>query len=596
MSSTLLHRLASWAQEAPVSVAQRHKKDGAWRDITASELRDRVYQLALFLQARGFTSADVSAIFAPNSPEWVQVELAATLLGGKSAGLYPNSNPKDIRYILEHTRAKVLTVKNEEFFKKVISAEGHLPDGVELVLVMEGEGAIHPLAVGLSAAFVEGQRLAKAKGHKGFEALLNALDPLAPSFLIYTSGTTGAPKGAMLSQDNLCFTADRVIDFWEMPETGSLFSFLPLCHVAEKFQNLGVGISRRYMVSFATQFEKVAEELTEVQPTLLLSVPRLWEKMMEGVLAKVAHAPLPRRKLAEWALHAGARLAEKKYGGRLPSPRDLAEYAAANRLVLSKIRHALGLARADALASGAAALPSQVARWFRSVGLEIREDFGQTETTGVICMTQKGVESAGTVGRPVTGLEVKLAEDGEILTRGRHVFLGYFKDPKATEAAFKDGWLCTGDLGEIDSRGLMRIRGRKKEILKTSGGKMVAPLPIEERIKGGAPAISQICMVGDGRKFLSALVTLTETALAEIRARDAALLEGLTVEDGETVQRIREAIDAVNADLASYEQVKRFAVLPRDFSVVEDEMTLTLKMKRAVIEKHYSNVIDRLYE
>jgi len=292
-----------------------------------------------------------------------------------------------------------------------------------------------------------------------------------------------------------------------------MFSFFPLCHIAEKIQTVGVAITQHYLVTYASSFDKVSEELPDVQPTLLLSVPRLWEKddgraSRRRWLLKWA----PSAKLMDWALDLGTKVAETRFANRAPNPIELLKLKAADTLVLGKVRKKLGLDNLHTAASGAAALPAHVARWFRTIGIEILEDFGQTESTGVICMTERGVESSGTVGRAVAGIEVKIAEDGEVLCRGRNVFVGYFKDEAATAEVLRDGWLYTGDLGELDARGLLRIRGRKKEILKTSGGKMVAPLPIEEALKA-ASIISQVCMVGDGRKYVAALITLTEASI-----------------------------------------------------------------------------------
>jgi len=292
----------------------------------------------------------------------------------------------------------------------------------------------------------------------------------------------------------------------------------------------------------------------------------------------------------------GSRVAAARFSGRMANPLDLIQLKLANKLVISKIRHALGLAHAETLASGAAALPSHVSKWFRSLGLEILEDFGQTESTGVICMTEPGVESAGTVGKAVPGIEMKIADDGEMLTRGRHVFKGYFKDDAATTAVLEGGWLHTGDLAEVTDRGLVRIRGRKKEILKTSGGKMVAPLPIEEELKA-APLISQACMVGDGRKYLSVLVTLSEGKLKELQGQGAGGSSGSSkvITRADVIAEVKKHVDELNAHLASYEQIKRFAVLANEFSIADGEMTPTLKMKRNVIETRYRDVIDSMY-
>lgn len=592
---TVLHRLKEWADSKPSSGAQGYKVGNHWRVLTAREYCDRVYHLALFLHSKGFGPSDVGALFSYNSPEWVHAELAILLLRGKSAGLYPNSTPKDILYILEHTEATLLSVQNREYFEKMTNkGEIAVPERVRMILMFDGDCSVSPKAVAYEAAIEEGRRLAEAHGSPSLEQLLSAIDPKAPAFMIYTSGTTGNPKGALLSHENLAYTADRVRDAWGLPATGRLFSFLPLCHIAEKLQNIGAGITMNYQVSYASKFEKVSAEIGEVEPTLLLSVPRLWEKMVEGVMDKLSKAPPARRKLAEWALATGARCAELQLSGRPLGIADLVQLKLADKLVLAKIRKALGLGKTLTLASGAAALPAHVSRWFRSIGLEVLEAFGQTETTGIICMTEPGVESSGTVGKPVVGMEFKLLDDGEVMTRGRHVFLGYFKDDAATRATVEaDGWLHTGDLAEITPRGLVRIRGRKKEIMKTSGGKMIAPVPIEEKIKVH-PLVSQVCLVGDNRKFISALVTLSESAYAGLKSRGTGV-QGKCVTDAELTKAVREQVDLVNKELANYEQIKQVRVLAQEFSIESGEMTPTLKMKRNVIESRYKDLIDEMY-
>lgn len=596
---TVLHRLSRWADADPKAVAQRYKQNNTWHPITAREFRDRVHFLAAYLESRGVTREHAGAVFAYNSPEWVHTDLALLLVGAKSAGIYPNANSKDIHYILNHTQSRVLAVQNGEYLKKITDG-GQLPGFVELVLVFEETpstpaSSLSPKAISIASAIAHGRELVQSGKAPRIDQYLSKINPNEGAFLIYTSGTTGNPKGALLSHDNLTFTSDIASRWWKLPfGHGSLFSFLPLCHIAEKLQNVGVGLSQRYTVSFCTKFENVASELVEVQPTLLLCVPRLWEKMMDGVLNKVRASEGVKKKLAQWALATGARVADAKYSGRWVSPLDLLQLKLADRLVLAKVRHAMGLGKAEMLASGAAALAPHISKWFRSLRLEILEDFGQTESTGVICMTESGVESAGTVGKPVTGVEFKLAEDGEILTKGRHVFVGYFKDPEATASTLVNGWLQTGDLGEINEHGLVRIKGRKKEVLKTSGGKMVAPLPIEERLKA-APPISQVCIVGDGRKYLSALITLSETRLGELKAQKPTVLDGAVISDPEVLAEIKGYVSELNRELASFEQIKQYTVLSREFSIVDGEMTPTLKMKRNVIESRFRELIDRMY-
>lgn len=596
---TIIHRLAAWADSDPHAVAQRYKdSSGHWKEITAQEYCNRVYWLALYLESQGFTASDVGTIFSYNTPAWVHTDLAALLLRGKSAGIYPNSTSKDVQYILHHTESRFLAVQNQSYYQKMTGTDlkGALSTHLKHILVFEGDTSFSPLAVSYDAALAEGQRLASLHGSRTLRDYLGALDPHEPAFMIYTSGTTGNPKGALLSHDNMVYTIDLGTCHWGLPRgLGSLFSFLPLCHIAEKIQNIGAGISLRYTVSFCTSFDQVSRELPEVEPSLLLCVPRVWEKMMEGVMSQVAQAPLHRRLLAEWAFQVGRKAAEARYARRTPSVVEKMQWQCADRLVLSRVRKALGLGAARALCSGAAALPVYVSQWFQSLGLEIMEAFGQTESTGVICLTVPGEESAGAVGRPVQGIELRLAPDGEIQFRGRNVFKAYFKDPISTAQTIDaQGWVHTGDLAEFDSRGLLRIKGRKKEILKTSGGKMIAPLPIEEALKE-SPWVSQVCLVGDGRKFISALITLPEAKRAQLQALDGAL-DGPVITSPQVLKEVGVSIQNLNQHLASYEQIKKFAVLNHEFSIDTGEMTPTLKMKRNVIESRYVGVINQFYE
>jgi long-chain acyl-CoA synthetase len=585
---TLIHRLSRFAETEPKAPTQAYKVGSEWKTLTSEEVLSRIHALGLFFEDLGLKSGEIVAIFSPNCKEWVQTELGAHLLGCPTAGIYPNSVEKDFRYILEHTQARVLAVQNQKMFEKMKDVA--LPESVTAILVFEGEADFHPKAIAFETALARGENLKKGKR---ISTYLKKLDPHAGLFLIYTSGTTGNPKGVLLSHDNLVFTSDAVIEHLGIRKGGRLISFLPLSHIAEKLQCLGIGLSLRYCTYFASAFDKVSQELPEVQPTALLSVPRLWEKMMEGVLQKVNKGTGAKKKLALWALETGRKYSEAKYGESGVSLPLLAQYLAADRLVLSKVRAALGLGEAHTCASGAAALPAAVSRWFRTIGIEIVEDYGQSESTGVICLTPRGKDCAGTVGKPPRAIECKIADDGEILTQGRSVFQGYFKDEEATRAALQNGWLHTGDLGEWTDQGMLKIRGRKKEIMKTSGGKMIAPLAIEERVKA-SPHVAQVCMVGDGRKYFTALITLSETTGAELRAR-ADAHDGRVVKDPGFLAEVKAHMEWVNSELANFEKIKQFTVLVNDFSIEGGEMTPTLKMKRAVVEAKYRDLIDAMY-
>jgi len=593
--STIIHHLNAWAKSVPDSPAQIFKKDHQWKTITAKEFRDRVFYMALFLESEGFKRDDTVSILSYNCPEWVHCDLAPHLLGGKSAGLYPNSSLKDIHYVLEHTESSILVIQNKDYYNKILGKnnEKSLPAGIKLIVVVDGDTQFktNVKVIAYTDAVEAGKKLAAGKK---LEDYLGGMDKDAGAFLIYTSGTTGNPKGALISHDNLVFTSNFISNHWELPQTGTLLSFLPLCHIAEKLQNIGVGITRRYVVNYCSAFDNLMSELPEIQPTLLLSVPRLWEKMMEGVNTKISQASPLRKKLALWAMKVTADHFEKNLRGEPLGLTDVIQEKIARKLVISKIRNAMGLGVDVQCASGAAALSPTVVKWFRGLGVDIAECYGQTETTGVITMTIRGKDGSGTVGVPGPGTEVKLMEDGEILARGRHVFKGYLKNNKATEDTIRNGWVHTGDLGKKTAEGYIKIIGRKKEIMKSSGGKMIAPQPIEENLKMES-MISQVCMVGDGKRYFTALITLDELTLTGLQSKNGSEAQNESVVDKEVLSQVSERVDRLNTKLAGYEKIKYFKVLSEEFSIDKGEMTPTLKMKRNIIEQNYKHLIEAMY-
>ncbi len=591
--SSLLHQLDAWAREDGTAVAQEYRDaSGAWKQISAEEYKNRILWLALFLESRGMTRNDIGTILSYNCPAWVHFEFACVLLGGASAGIYPNSTSHDMQYVLKDTKSRFLGIQGKGMFEKLLE-EGALPDDIAVIISFDGS-VVHPKAISYEDALAEGRQLAERhtlvpEAAPTYERYLEKVDVRGAAFIIYTSGTTGVPKGAILSLDNLTYTVEQVAKRWKLSRGGMrLFSFLPLCHIAEKLQNLGGGIVLRYSVSFCSKFENLTTELLMVRPTILLCVPRVWEKMMEKVELRIRKIDAPIQKaLMNWAFRIGREMGEAQY--RFPKPLLWAQWKIAERLVIMPIRRAMGLDQAVLVASGAAVLPNHVKLWFRSIGIEINEAYGQTESTGVITATTPRTDTLGVVGKALPGTELMLTAEGEIRSRGRNIFLGYLNDEAHTrEVLVEQGWLATGDLGVIDDLGCLAIRGRKKEIMKTSGGKMIAPVPIEERLKASI-LIGQVCLVGDGRKFLSALITLSEETLASVEP------QGLVIEDVKIVREIQKELQKLNATLASFEQIKRFTILAQDFSLEKGEMTPTLKMKRNIIEKHYKDIIERMY-
>jgi long-chain acyl-CoA synthetase len=591
-NETILSRLADWAKQAPTSAALYHRQDNEWKAISAKQYWESVTAIAFFLGQKGFGSEDIITILSYNCPAWPMSELGAILAGGCSAGIYPNVVAKDVQYVLNHTQSRFFAVQNEDYFNKLGEFRESILAQVKVILVFEGSTHFSDKAISFHDAVAQGRALMTEKKVVDY---LQAVDPQRPAFLIYTSGTTGTPKGAMISNHNFIFTIDQVRKHWDLPVAGSLFSFLPLCHIAEKLQSIAAGISCRYATYYCSAFEFVSEELPQVQPSLLLAVPRVWEKMVEGVQLKISQMHPVQKNLVTLAFAHAEHLLHYQMQGKPLSPFMLARKFVFDKLIFSKIRHQLGLAKIEVAACGAGALSQQVWHFFQTIGVEIQEDFGQTESTGVICMTKRGTFSMGLTGIPVGQIEVSIAADGEIRTRGPHVFLGYYKDP--TRDFLDDNhWLKTGDIGEWTADGQLKIIGRKREILKTSGGKMIAPVPIEEKIKM-SPLISQACMVGDQKKFPAVLIVPSEKFFDEMKRENVSYE---TDRNGVIVNpilraRIKTEIDRINQELSHYEQVKDFVLLSNEFTIARGELTPTLKLKRFVIEQHYDKVISEIY-
>jgi long-chain acyl-CoA synthetase len=418
---------------------------------------------------------------------------------------------------------------------------------------------------------------------------IDAIEQADLATLIYTSGTTGPPKGVMLSHENLAWTSQTL---WTLGgrRTGEvMLSYLPLSHIAEQMCTLHMAATGGHTIYFAESIDKVPENLKDARPTVFFGVPRIWEKFHAALAAKLAETTGAKKRLVEWARKVTREVNIKRDRSEpVPKPLDL-QYQLANRLVISKIKQALGFDRAAELFSGAAPIAADVLEFFSGLDLPIHEIYGQSEDCGPTSCNLAGKTKLGTVGPPIPGIEVKLAEDGEILVRGPHVFLGYYKEPEATaEALTKDGWLCSGDLGAFDAEGFLSITGRKKEIIITAGGKNIAPKNIEAMIKQ-SPLVGEAVVIGDRRKFLSLLVTLDEAAARKLEP------SGDLTKSPAIRSAIQAKIDEVNQTLARVEQVKKFSILPLPFGIDTGELTPTLKIKRKVVAQKYAREIEAMY-
>ncbi|HEX8113459.1 MAG TPA: long-chain fatty acid--CoA ligase [Kofleriaceae bacterium] len=592
---TIPHRLLRQAATNPSTIAYQSKIDGRWQPTTWKTVADHVRTAARALIALGFPRGGKVAILGFNRLEWVILDHAAMMAGGSAAGIYTTCSPDEVQYIIHHSEAHLVLVEDAGQLAKVIARRDQLPL-LRWIVVMRGTTTEPPAPASgegiLSWEAFNAKGEATAAGDAELDARLAALQPSDLATLIYTSGTTGPPKGVMLSHANLAWTSQLLIDVGGGRVAGDTsLSYLPLSHIAEQTGTIHMPVTAGSTVYFAESIDKLADNIKECRPTVFFGVPRVWEKFHAVLSARLAEVTGGKRRLLDWSRRTCSELHARRDRGD-PVPWLLrTQYALADRLVLSKLKAALGLDRARVLSSGAAPIAPDVLAFFASIDLPIREIYGQSEDTGPTSFNLPGRTRIGSVGPPLPGIEVKIAEDGEILVRGPNVFMGYYKEPQATAETLKDGWLCSGDLGAIDKDGFLTITGRKKEIIITAGGKNIAPKNIEAALKESL-LISEAIVIGDRKKFLSALITIDE-AVAQKLAPDVAA--GQLAASPAVRAAVQQQVDTVNETLARVEQIKKFTILPQPLSVATGELTPTLKLKRKVIAQRYEAQINAMY-
>jgi long-chain acyl-CoA synthetase len=585
---TIPHRLLQQAAKAPSAIAYQTKVDGRWQPTTWQTYVDQIRTAARALIALGFPRGGKVAILGFNRPEWVIFDHAAMMAGGAAAGIYTTCSPDEVQYIVHHSEAHAVLVEDAAQLAKVMARRDKMPL-LRWIVVMRGAEAKGDGVL----SWDDFNRKAEGTPQSELDARLAGLETSGLATLIYTSGTTGPPKGVMLSHSNLAWTSRLLIDVDGRSDgaTDVSLSYLPLSHIAEQMASVHMPVTAGSTVYFAESLEKLADNLKDARPTVFFGVPRIWEKFHAGLSAKLGEVKGGKRKLVDWARRVCTEVnAHRDRGTRIP--RLLAmQYALANKLVIGKIKTALGFDRARALISGAAPIAPDVLAFFASIDLPIREIYGQSEDSGPTSYNLVGRTRIGSVGPPLPGLEVKIAEDGEILVRGPNVFVGYYKEPEATAETLKDGWLCSGDLGVIDKDGFLNITGRKKEIIITAGGKNIAPKNIEASIKQ-SPIVGEAVVIGDRRKYLVALVTLDEEAAKKLVPElDASKL----CTAPQIKAAIQQQIDETNKELARVEQIKKFSILTRPFGIATGELTPTLKVKRKVVAQLYESEIEAMY-
>ncbi|MEY9213079.1 long-chain fatty acid--CoA ligase [Thermobifida halotolerans] len=571
------------AAEEPEAVMFRRQENGQWRDVTCARFRDDVVDVAKALIAAGIEHGDRVALMSRTRYEWTVIDYAVWTVGGVTVPIYDSSSEEQVHWILSDSDSKAVFVETAEHAALVKAVAGDLPElGDVWQIEGGGLGELIGSGSGVDDSAVEERRTAVT------------LDDLAT--LIYTSGTTGRPKGCELTQRNLTFDVMSVNSgpmhqVFSLPDRSSLL-FLPLAHSLARIIQVGCVETKTVMGHFPSTGPELIDALATFKPTFLLAVPRVFEKVYnkaeqkavsEGK-GKIFHAA------AETAIAYSKALDSGKVGFGLR-----AKHALFNRLVYGKILAAVG-GEAKYAVSGGSALGDRLGHFFRGIGLTILEGYGLTETSAPATANDPATNRIGTVGRPIPGTSIRIAEDGEVLVKGDNVMRGYWKNPEATKNAFtEDGWYRSGDIGELDDDGFLRITGRKKEIIVTAGGKNVAPAVIEDRIRGHA-IVSQCMVVGDNRKFVAALVTIDPEAFEfwkKQHGKTGTVAE--LVDDPDLRAAVQEAVDDGNRAVSKAESVRKFAILPVDFTEAGGQMTASLKLKRHVIAKQFSAEIDALY-
>ena len=581
------------AAETPKRVAIREKDRGRWTTCTWERYGDRMTVVARGLHALGVAAGDRVAIHSENCPPWLFADMATQALGAITVGIYPTSPEAEVDYLLSHSESKVLFAEDEEQVDKAMAVRKSLPS-LQRIVVIDPRGVDMSDETLMSLAELE-----ELGASASFDVAASAasIDPGAPAIIVYTSGTTGPPKGAMLSHRNLQAAASSSGEVFDVSEDTEVLSYLPLCHIAERLISGINAVAQGYVVNFGEGGESFAQDLREVQPTFFLGVPRVWEKLMAGIQIRMADAGALKRANYRLWMRVGRGVARRRWSGGRLGGLDAVRYGLGWLFLYRPLRAKLGMSRIEGVLSGAAPIAPQVLEFYWTMGIPVREGYGQTENTAQGTITPADDVRLGKVGKPVAGVELRIAEDGEILTRGPGTFLGYFKNPEATaETVDAQGWLHTGDVGELDEDGFLKITDRKKDIIITAGGKNISPSEIENKLKV-SPFVREAVVIGDQRKYLTALIGIeldTVSAWALQHRIGFTTYADLSSKE-EVVSLVGQWVSEVNQELAQVETIKRFALIPKELDQEDGEVTATQKVKRRAIEAEFATQIEEMY-
>lgn len=573
----------------------KHKVDGKYVGITYDQMREETELFSLGLAYLGIKKDDKVAIIAENRPEWVYSDFAILGLGAVDVPLYPSLTADSVEFILNNSESKGVIVSNKFQLNKFLKVRDKCKS-IKFIVVLN-EKDFDPNIKDLHT-FKDVQELGKKFKKDNANYFSDSMDLAKPGdtcTIIYTSGTTGEPKGVVLTHHNILSNVQAALESFPITKDDIFLSFLPLCHIFERMAGYYTAFSSGGTICYAESIETVAQNLVEVKPTIMTTVPRLFERIYSKIIKNVESQPEKKQKIFWWAIEIGRAYAKAKKSKSISITLSV-KHKLADKLVFKKLREKTG-GNLRFFISGGAALPRELGEFFEAVGILIIEGYGLTESSPVIAANRIDAYKFGTVGKPMPGVQIKIAEDGEILAKGPNIMQGYYKNKKETEATIKDGWLYTGDIGVIDQDGFLMITDRKKHLFKTSAGKYIAPTPIEN-IFLASKYIDQFVLIGDRRMFLTALIVPDFEALKEYA--DSHNIKYSSVEDlakdDEIYKLLEKDMDQFQKKLANFERVRKFVMLDRPFTIESGEITPSMKVKRKFIEERYRDLIEQMYQ
>ena len=579
-------------------VAMREKDLGIWQEISWSHYGEKAKLTGLALHTLGLEKGNVVSIASEGNPEWLYTDMGTIGAGGISSGVYTTDSAAQVKYLVNDSATKFYFAENEEQLDKILEVRSECPTLKKIIVYdMEGLNDFHDDQVLSYEEFLKIGEKTNQENPNLWESLVNNVSPDDIAILVYTSGTTGPSKGAMINHTNLLYSINTGYDIFDVMEHEEQLSFLPLCHILERSVSVMIPLKTGAVVNFAESIDTVPENIREVSPTVFIAVPRIWEKFYSSITILMKDATFIGKFFYQLSINVGSKYKEYFIDGKEPPLSLKLSYWICNQLVLKNIKKLLGLNNCRYALSGAAPISPDLINWYLSLGIDMREGWGMTETAGVGTAFYSREIKLGHVGRAVNDSEVRIAQDGEILFRGPGVFCGYLNKPEQTKETLIDGWLHTGDVGEIDNYGNLKITDRKKDIIITAGGKNISPSEIENELKF-SPFISDAVVIGDKRKFLSCLIMIDEENVMK-HAQDNDIpfsnFESLCKSE-EIVSLIDDEVNKVNKKFASVEQVKKFSLIDIQLTAEDDELTPTMKLKRKFINQKYGDIIESMYQ